>query len=136
MRETIAHNALTNVTIVDAGLGSVEGRARVSSHASQTTLAAASAGVPVTTIDVFCKKNDIAPALIKLDVEGMEYDVIQGGLETIKQHKPLLIISIYHTPRDFFEIKPVLHNLTLGYTFMIRRLDPFHPTNETVLICY
>ena len=136
LHETVAHNALDNVTIVNAGLGSVEGRARVCSNASQTTLMPDDAGVPVVTIDAYCMANDIAPALIKLDVEGMEYDTIQGGLETIKQHAPLLIISIYHTPRDFFEIKPILQNLDLGYQFAIRRLDPFHPTNETVLLCY
>jgi FkbM family methyltransferase len=136
MRETIDHNSLSNVTIVNAGLGSVEGRASVHSDASETRLLISSDGVPVTTVDAFCRQHNVAPALIKLDVEGMEYDVIQGSLETVKQHKPLLIISIYHSPRDFFEIKPILQHLGLGYKFSIRRLDPFHPTNETVLLCY
>ena len=135
MRETIEHNSLSNVTIVNAGLGSAQGRARLQGDASKTKLELSSDGLTVTTVDAFCREHNVAPGLIKLDVEGMEYDVIQGSLETIKRHKPLLIISIYHSARDFFEIKPILHDLGLGYLFSIRRLDPFHPTNETVLIC-
>jgi FkbM family methyltransferase len=136
LRETITHNSLTNVTIVNSGLGGVEGQAAVSSDASQTKLISGEAGIHVTTIDGFCEAHGVTPALIKLDVEGMEYEVIQGGLMTIAKHKPLMIISVYHTPRDFFEIKPIIDGLGLGYTFMLRRLSPSHLTNETVLICY
>jgi FkbM family methyltransferase len=133
--QTIAHSGLKSVTVVEAGLGSADGRATVKSDASQSTLSHGT-GIQVMTLDTFCAERNVSPALIKLDVEGMEYGIVQSGLETIKKHKPLLIISIYHTPKDFFEIKPMLEKLDVGYRFMVRRLDPFHPTNETVLIGY
>ena len=37
-------------------------------------------------------KNDIG--FIKIDVEGHEKNVIQGGLDTIKKNKPVLLIEI------------------------------------------
>jgi FkbM family methyltransferase len=136
LEETIFHNRLGNVTIINAGLAAHKGTSTISGHASETKLIAGNGTTQVTTIDSFCNELDITPALIKLDVEGLEYDVIEGALETIQRSRPLLIISVYHNPRDFFEIKPRLQRFALDYEFMIRRLDPFHPTNETVLICY
>jgi hypothetical protein len=90
--------------------------------------------IKVTSIDNFAKDMDIG--LIKLDIEGAESEVIEGALETIKKHKPLLIISIYHTPKDFFEIKPILENLNLGYKFMIRHLLPTSTYHEYSLLAY
>ena len=90
--------------------------------------------VKITSIDNFVESNGVEPGLIKLDVEGNELDAIKGAIKTILKYKPLLLISVYHTPTDFFEIKPYIEAQCPGYTFMVRRLDPFHPTAETILI--
>jgi len=91
--------------------------------------------VEVVAIDDFCNKNDIKIGLIKLDVEGLEFDVIKGSLNTIKKDKPVLLISIYHTPDDFFEIKPLLEKET-NYTFLIRPTSPYSLNTEFMLIGY
>jgi FkbM family methyltransferase len=92
--------------------------------------------VKTVSIDDYSRENSLDIGLIKLDVEGAESDVIEGAVETIRKHKPLLIISIYHTPKDFFEIKPKLENLNLGYKFMIRHLFPESPYCEYSLLAY
>lgn len=92
--------------------------------------------IKTTTIDKFVSSENIKVGLIKLDVEGSELDVIYGSLETIKKYKPILLISVYHRPEDFFYIKPLIENLSLGYKFMMRKTSPFRVTSETVLIGY
>lgn len=52
-------------------------------------------------------------------MEGFEQPFLRGAIETIKEQKPVLIISIYHNYSDFFEIKPMIENLNLGYKFRI-----------------
>jgi FkbM family methyltransferase len=37
--------------------------------------------------------------LIKIDVEGMEVEVLQGGMEVIKAHKPILLVEFHKTDR-------------------------------------
>lgn len=50
----------------------------------------------VETLDAY----RIAPAFIKIDVQGFEYKVVAGGLKTIAAHKPVLLIEGYrHEPR-------------------------------------
>lgn len=64
-----------------------------------------------TTLDIFCRNNAITPDLIKIDVEGAELMVVQGGVETLK-HTPIILIELlrkwskefgYH-PNDVFKI--------------------------------
>jgi FkbM family methyltransferase len=45
----------------------------------------------VTTLDE--RLNGVPCALIKIDVEGMEEDVIRGGLNLIRTHRPLLYVE-------------------------------------------
>ena len=85
--------------------------------------------VPVTSLDEYVKANDLNVGLIKIDVEGAEQIVLNGALETIRKFKPLLLISIYHTGSDFFDIKPMIEELNLGYRFKI-----FKPVNEAIVM--
>ena len=73
--------------------------------------------------DDYVKENNIKIGLIKTDVEGFEQNLLMGAIETIKRDKPVLSISIYHTFDDFFNIKPWIENLNLGYKFKIIKPD-------------
>jgi FkbM family methyltransferase len=88
------------------------------------------------TIDQFLKNKESKVGLIKLDIEGSELEAIEGAIETIKKDRPILLISIYHRPEDFFQIKPLIEELNLGYKFIIRKTSPFRVTAETILIGY
>lgn len=89
-----------------------------------------------TTVDEYVETNQIKVGLIKTDVEGSEQNLLKGAIKTIRNQKPTMIISIYHNLNDFFEIKPWIENLQLGYKFRLFRpiiKDSF--MTETVLIC-
>ena len=75
--------------------------------------------VKMATLDSYVKENNIEVGLIKTDLEGFEQPFLKGAINTIKEQKPVLIISIYHNYSDFFEIKPMIENLNLGYKFKI-----------------
>lgn len=91
----------------------------------------------VIKTDEFCYSANCQPALLKLDVEGSEYSIIvEGAEELIKEFEPVLLISVYHTPKDFFEIKDALKKWGIGYTFEMEQHNPFRPNIETILKCY
>src|SRR3990167_57600 len=102
-----------------------EGQSHISVHGNQD--------VEIVTIDEFVEKNNITVALIKMDIEGFEYNAVKGAEKTIKDQKPILLISIYHCGKDFFEIKPLLERWG-GYKFMIKKLNPHHFFFDTMLI--
>lgn len=48
-----------------------------------------------TTIDDFCSKSQLVPQIIKIDVEGAEYDVIRGAQSTLSANSPSIYLSIH-----------------------------------------
>ena len=90
----------------------------------------------IDTIDNIVRDYNISPWLIKRDIEWFEYSSIVWAKETIVKHKPILLISIYHTWKDWFEILPLIESRNLDYKFTLRRWNCFHPFADTLLICY
>lgn len=45
---------------------------------------------------------------IKLDVEGYGVRALRGMEKTIQKSRPVLSLSIYHSPEELFETKKVL----------------------------
>lgn len=76
--------------------------------------------VNAITIDNFIHKKHIKKInCITLDVEGFEKKVLEGAKSCIKQHKPNLAISVYHSTADFFEIPALLKEICNDYKFDI-----------------
>jgi FkbM family methyltransferase len=91
--------------------------------------------VKVTTLDSYVEENGLDVGLIKTDVEGFETQLLQGAYNTIKKCLPVLIISIYHSGHDFFNIKPMIESWNLGYSFQVYKPRDDRIRTETVLIC-
>lgn len=60
------------------------------------------------------------PTLIKMDIEGAEYEAIQGANRTIAKHRPGLAISAYHTPDDLWRLGLAINDIVDGYDFYLR----------------
>ena len=91
--------------------------------------------IKTMTIDKYVQENNLNVGFIKVDVEGAEQRLLKGAIETIKSQKPFLLLSIYHNPSDFFEIKPWIEKLDLGYNFKISKERPWTFLADTVLEC-
>lgn len=93
--------------------------------------------VEVTTIDQEVKERNLQVGLIKLNVEGFETEAIKGALQTIRAQKPLLVISVGMMPQEFYELKPFIEQLNLGYKFALRRSGfGSSPLTNFALIAY
>jgi FkbM family methyltransferase len=52
--------------------------------------------VPAIALDAFCDSAGFRPDILKLDVEGAEYDVLIGAERTIDRYRPKLLIELHH----------------------------------------
>jgi FkbM family methyltransferase len=52
--------------------------------------------VPTITLDGFVAAGGPLPHLIKIDVEGGEYEILRGGAELFRNQRPLLIVEVHH----------------------------------------
>jgi FkbM family methyltransferase len=70
---------------------------------------------------------------LKMDIEGSELDALKGGREFIKKNRPVMAVSVYHNPRDLWEIPFFIKKEFPFYTFRLRLHG--HMLNEIVLYC-
>ena len=49
----------------------------------------------VDTVDAFCRREQIAPTLIKIDVEGFEYEVLQGATDVLRRVRPEFLVELH-----------------------------------------
>ncbi|WP_405316364.1 FkbM family methyltransferase [Faecalibacillus faecis] len=74
------------------------------------------------------------PTIIKMDVEGFEFETLKGAENIIRTLKPKLAICIYHKILDFYEIPVYLKSIVPEYKFKVRQHEPGFC--ETVLYAY
>jgi FkbM family methyltransferase len=55
--------------------------------------------VPAATLDGYCSRNAVWPDFIKLDVEGAESDVLEGGALALAR-KPRIVMEVWRPPLD------------------------------------
>jgi FkbM family methyltransferase len=138
--KTIEREGNAKIHAVKKGIGDKETVMEIAVRGASSTMlnegrdASSLEKIEVTTIDAECKNKKVG--LIKMDIEGFEYFAIRGGLETIKRDKPVLLISIYHTGKDFFEIPPMIKACVPEYTFRYLDLSPSRAIVEKVLAVY
>ncbi|MBQ7321054.1 MAG: FkbM family methyltransferase [Clostridia bacterium] len=63
---------------------------------------------------------------IKYDVEGAEREALIGSEQTIAQHRPQLLLSVYHRSEDLYALPLQLHRMRPDYRLYLRRF-PYVP---------
>lgn len=106
LRAHLALNRIANVTVVNALVGGGE-KALVEFF--EQSRAAGQNSVVVKknsnayrqtlrrqiTLDGFCGENDLAPDVVKIDVEGGEIGVLEGARKTLAKHRPEIFLSVH-----------------------------------------
>jgi FkbM family methyltransferase len=149
MVDNFALNEVLSIKAFQIGFSEIDGeetfylvKDRPANGSMRNTLEDPNASVfkcPVTTIDSFVAKGHELPDLIKCDVEGAELAVLRGGLNTLREKKPIVIAEVMrkwcrkyqYDPNDIFDLMS-----SLGYQcFSIGegRPRPFARMNESTI---
>jgi FkbM family methyltransferase len=70
--------------------------------------------------------------LIKMDIEGAEYNALLGAEKTIKKYHPKLTICTYHKVEDYIELPLLIKKFDSNYKFYFRQ----HSTNLEESVVY
>ncbi len=98
------------------------------SHPSSLSLGSSydqGVSIGVRTLDSFGFDGPIA---MKLDVEGFEWNVLDGARKTIERHRPRIVCEILPRFRHAREVEELLK--PLGYRFFISRDSGFEERDE------
>jgi len=105
-RENIALNALSNVTLHQTAVSTVDGALKLylssdrnaGTHSTvyiESNVSTEFIEIPSVRLDSFVRQHALQPVdLIKIDVEGAEVDVIEGARSVLQHHRPIVIMEL------------------------------------------
>jgi FkbM family methyltransferase len=131
-------NHLTQVSAFQIGLGSATGvlpmqldpvypsRGTLSTEWASGFNARRSIDVTVETLDRQIDEQHLpSPDFVKIDVEGFEWEVLQGMQQTLNQHFPDLFIEIHGT------LQPHLAANLLAHDYQLRHIEAQRPITKS-----
>ena len=85
--------------------------------------------IEIEIVPLDALSDEISPvSVIKIDVEGYEFELLRGARETIKKDRPLIVCEVWQTEPRLREFKILIEEM--GYSFEF----PFHDFPE-ISIC-
>ena len=78
-----------------------------------------SSEVKTVALDDIVKEKSAKPGFIKYDLEGACLDGVKGMRQTLIDFRPVLSLAIYHSPIEFFEVKPLLDDYLSNLDYRI-----------------
>jgi len=109
-------NGLTNLAVINRAVWSKDGPVEFTGWNVQN-----GEGATAVTLDTFCDENNIIPDFIKIDVEGAEFEVIEGAKFTIKTHRPRLMVEAHkeYNPNAAPLVEQRVMDLNPGYKMSV-----------------
>ena len=103
IREHLKLNKITNVFLLPEAVSNYSGRANFKEleSSAQGRLSDEGYEVSVISIDDFVKENP-PPDIIKIDVEGEEFNAVKGAEETLKKYAPVLFVATDDKPESLY----------------------------------
>lgn len=123
---------LENFTVVNAAVTDTDGEVGFSSAAGRQSAVGGENTVKSITLPSLC--GGFMPTYIKIDSEGCEREILQGGAELIAKHLPCMEIAAYHRTGDIYELPLLLNKIAPQYKIHLRH-HPYIPAWDTLIYC-
>ncbi|MCE7796644.1 FkbM family methyltransferase [Sphingobium sufflavum] len=85
--------------------------------------------IPVTKLDSFLVDEPVS--IIKMDIEGGEYDALKGAAQLIRKYRPKLAVCLYHRVDDFIRIAKLIRDIVPEYKLRLEHQS--NSCTDTVL---
>ncbi|MGH9615915.1 MAG: FkbM family methyltransferase [Acidobacteriaceae bacterium] len=74
--------------------------------------------VDMVPIDVMFAARRVS--MIKMDIEGGEYDALTGARQVIQRDRPILAICVYHSQEDIWRLPLLVHSICPEYRLYLK----------------
>ena len=120
LQRFVGEQSLSDIRLINKGI--YDRCCRLPFHAAGNMLSMivedAVHSIDVDTIDHIVAGEPVT--YIKMDVEGVELKALKGAEQTIRTHRPILGISIYHRKSDLVDIPVWIRSVVPEYRFYFR----------------
>jgi len=108
------------ITIHEVALGATRGTVNFDASGTRSSTVCTEGPSRIIAAPLDGLLDEQRPTYIKMDIEGSEYEALEGSRETIERSVPVLAISVYHRPEDMWRIPMFLAGLSDDYRLYLR----------------
>jgi FkbM family methyltransferase len=110
------------VRTLNAAVGATRTELRFTATGTMTSHGSSSADEVVSCVPLAELAADIPRPVtfIKMDIEGAEFDALQGAATLIKDDEPLLAVCVYHIQHDIWRIPLLIRSLVPAHKLYLR----------------
>jgi FkbM family methyltransferase len=119
------------IRVEQKAVGAIAGQLRFEGGGTPVSRIAESGTLVVDCVTLDAALVDLAPTFIKMDIEGAEEDALLGATETIRAHRPVLAVCVYHVQAHLYRLPLLIGRLCADYTLFLRRRGP-----DGDLVCF
>lgn len=123
---------LKNFKAVNKAVTGYDGTAGFSALAGRQSAIGGDTPTECVTLATLCGEH--IPTFIKIDAEGCEAEILAGGADILKNHRPALQVAAYHKTADIFELALLINSIQPQYRIYLRH-HPYIPAWDTNLYC-
>ncbi|MGN0525899.1 MAG: FkbM family methyltransferase [Acutalibacteraceae bacterium] len=131
-------NNLENFKPLNAAVTDVDGTSlfsggggRQSSVLGVVTKGVSDCNTSVTTLSLKSVCEGVTPTFIKIDSEGYEQQILEGGKKILEKYRPKMNIAAYHKNEDIFKLPILLKEINPDYQIHLRH-HPYIPGWDTI----
>lgn len=129
LRENLSRYNGLDFHIIQAGVGSCRGQLAFTEDGTGRGVITEDGGIKIDIVTLDEVFSNVKVDFIKMDIEGAEADALLGARKVINRDMPLLEVSVYHCPGDFWKLPLLIKELNPEYSIYLRcGNDSFHDT--------
>ncbi len=121
LKKHIELNKLKNVNVVENAVSNKVSKLRFTATNNRSMSHISNEGeieIETTSLDEFIKAGNPFPDLIKMDIEGAEYEALIGAKELFKRKKPVIFLATHSS-----ELRAKCLNLLTVHGYTITAID-------------
>jgi FkbM family methyltransferase len=121
-RDQLPQGIKQKVKLHNCAVGSKRGIVHFT-NTGQTGSRISEVGIAVQCIPIDELFADTPLTFLKMDIEGAEFDSLQGARNVLQRDKPILAICVYHTQNDIWRIPLLVHDMLPNHKLYLRSYE-------------
>ena len=109
------------IRIEQKAVGAAAGSLRFEGGGTPGSRISETGSLTVECVTLDAALGDVTPTFVKMDIEGAEEGALLGAAETIRAHRPILAICVYHLQSDLYRIPTLIARVCPDYGLFLRR---------------
>ena len=129
-----AKGDLENTTLLNKAVWSFVTELEFRADMGRGSLIKNNGGLLAETVSIDSLAEDTKFTYIKMDVEGVEFVALSGGMTLMAEHKPKLNIACYHRCCDIYRLPAVIIEPTLTTKYICDTIHISHVGTQTYIV--